>query len=78
MRRVIVWWGGAVLLLLIAGLWVLHRLGDLELPDADISHHQLEAGGVRLAGTLVLPRGRPDAPVAIIVHGDGPQDRWSG
>ncbi|GIT89769.1 hypothetical protein JANAI62_07460 [Jannaschia pagri] len=51
--------------------------------DFDLSKHRtrdlsFEAGGAHLAGTLVLPETCDDGPVAVLVHGDGPQDRWSG
>ena len=33
--------------------------------------------GQTLAGTLALPDGEGPFPVAIFIHGDGPQDRFS-
>jgi hypothetical protein len=30
-----------------------------------------------LAGTLILPPGKLSPPFVLLVHGDGPQDRWS-
>ncbi|MHC5307282.1 alpha/beta hydrolase family protein [Bartonella sp. LJL80] len=30
-----------------------------------------------LVGTLILPHGKDSPPFVLLVHGDGPQDRWS-
>ena len=36
-----------------------------------------QSGSDDISGTLVLPHHLTDGPVAIFVHGDGAQDRWS-
>lgn len=33
--------------------------------------------GDELKGTLILPSDSPSPPFVLLVHGDGPQDRWS-
>ncbi|ODC02919.1 hypothetical protein BFW38_04475 [Terasakiispira papahanaumokuakeensis] len=33
--------------------------------------------GDELKGTLILPSNKPSPPFVLLVHGDGPQDRWS-
>lgn len=60
-------------LLLAAGAWIITGLADFDTPDGETI--TFNAGPNRLSGTL-FPAG-PDAPVAIFVHGDGPQDRLS-
>lgn len=52
---------------------VLWGLQDFDPPPG--SEVDFAQGGNTLRGTLFLPH--PGAPVAIIVHGDGPQDRLS-
>lgn len=70
-------WLAALLLfaLVAVALW---RSEAFSLDRFDASDQVFDAGGNPVAGTLVLPPGQPDAPVAVIVHGDGPQTRWSG
>ena len=67
----------ACVLLGFGTLWLLDRLSDLEIPAGQgVSAHQFGADGVTYTGTLILPNAVADGPVALIVHGDGPQDRW--
>jgi len=73
-------WSAAGLLLallLSAGVLVAQGLSDYELsghPQRDITFTH---NGTELSGTLVLPSGLPSAPVLLLVHGDGPQDRFA-
>ncbi|KVN40041.1 peptidase [Burkholderia pyrrocinia] len=64
-------------LLLALGALVLRGLSDFELNDAHVSTLSFRSGGADLVGTLVLPAHAPDAPIALLVHGDGPRDRFS-
>lgn len=54
------------------------RLSEFEISDygqlciISFKHHQDV-----LQGTLILPPNQISPPVVILVHGDGPQDRWS-
>lgn len=54
------------------------RLSDFDLSgygkqrEISFQHHQ-----DILHGTLILPPGKVNPPVVLIVHGDGAQDRWS-
>lgn len=69
--------GLLTLLLLSAGVLVAQGLSDYELsghPQRDITFTH---NGTELSGTLVLPSGLPSAPVLLLVHGDGPQDRFA-
>lgn len=57
---------------------VLTRLSDFDLSKygqqriISFEHHQ-----DILEGTLIIPPGKISPPFVLIVHGDGPQDRWS-
>lgn len=66
---------GAVLLVTI--LVALPGLSDFDLADHDQRELNFTTPQARLTGTLVRPKGRPAAAVAILVHGDGAQDRFS-
>lgn len=70
-------WGGCICLGLAAAAWV-WALSRFDIPEgAEVTEHVVPHAGHRLSGSLVLPEGRSDVPVVILVHGDGPQDRWS-
>ncbi|MDF3831572.1 alpha/beta hydrolase [Cupriavidus basilensis] len=70
---------GAALLLLLCmlGAFALHGLSDFELKNARVSALTFHAGNAELSGTLVMPRNAPNAPIALLIHGDGPRDRFS-
>lgn len=54
------------------------RLADFETDGAAAQRPlSFTSAGHTLQGTLILPPGRTSPAVAVIVHGDGPQDRWS-
>lgn len=76
MKRYAVWGVLALLgVMVFAGLGVMRAF---EVPDnAGVSEHVFIVQGQRLAGTLVLPPKVDAPPIVLIVHGDGPQDRWS-
>ncbi|WP_088511603.1 alpha/beta hydrolase family protein [Burkholderia ubonensis] len=60
------------------GAYALRGLSDFELNrDARVSTLTFRSGGAELAGTLVLPAHTSDAPIALLIHGDGPRDRFS-
>lgn len=69
----------ALLALVAAGLALVSGLSDFDLDGRSQRELTFTSAGATLSGTLVLPDGageRPEA-VALLVHGDGPQDRWS-
>lgn len=69
--------GLAVLVLLAVGLILtFSRITDFELPPDDRQIVSFSQGGNALEGTLITAS--TDGPVVVLVHGDGPQDRWSG
>ncbi len=61
-----------------AGLFVLNSLADFDISRHNTIDHTFAVSGQTISGTLILPQDRPNPPVALIVHGDGPQDRFSG
>lgn len=67
----------AILAVSAAGLWAVRGLSDFDLSDHDLRELSFEIGGSLLSGTLVKPKDVATPPIAILVHGDGPQDRFS-
>ncbi|VVE13834.1 hypothetical protein PHO31112_02768 [Pandoraea horticolens] len=64
-------------LLCALGAFALANLSDFELENGNSSTLTFHAGGADLSGTLVMPKNAPDAPIALLIHGDGPRDRFS-
>lgn len=52
-------------------------LSDFDLSDRDITELSFTHHENMLSGILVLPDTNHDGPIALLVHGDGPQDRFS-
>ncbi len=52
-------------------------LQDFDISEFDQTPVSFESDGHILSGTLIMPNNASDPPVAVIVHGDGPQDRFS-
>jgi alpha-beta hydrolase superfamily lysophospholipase len=53
-------------------------LSDFDLSDRARQDIAFSSGSGKIAGTLLLPAPSPaPPPVVLIVHGDGPQDRYS-
>ncbi|MCA8299543.1 alpha/beta hydrolase [Burkholderia sp. AU30198] len=78
MKRIVIAGIALVLLLLAAvGAVVLRGLSDFELKGADVATLAFRAGDADLVGTLALPAHAPDAPIVLLVHGDGPRTRFS-
>ncbi|MBN3828345.1 alpha/beta hydrolase [Burkholderia sp. Ac-20384] len=78
MKRIVIAGIALVLLLLAAvGAVVLRGLSDFELKGAEVSTLVFRAGDADLVGTLALPAHAPDAPIVLLVHGDGPRTRFS-
>ncbi|CAN0592464.1 unnamed protein product, partial [Ectocarpus sp. 12 AP-2014] len=62
---------------LIVGIWAADGLSDFDLTEHDLTEVSFKFDEAVLSGTLVLPRDFRNPPIAVIVHGDGPQDRFS-
>ena len=60
-----------------AAFWVVRGLSDFDLNGHSASAVSFEQGDAILSGTLVIPKDATSPPIALIVHGDGPQDRFS-
>ncbi|MCL4636205.1 alpha/beta hydrolase [Burkholderia sp.] len=60
-----------------AGALALRGLSEFELKGATVSTLTFHAGDAHLVGTLALPAHAPDAPIALLVHGDGPRTRFA-
>ncbi|MEL6838142.1 MAG: alpha/beta fold hydrolase [Pseudomonadota bacterium] len=58
-------------------IWLVAALDDFDLTEFAQTDLKFQSNGQILSGTLVLPVQEKDPPVAVIVHGDGPQDRFS-
>lgn len=59
------------------GLALLRGLSDFDLSEYPQSEVQFSTSQGAMVGTLILPGVEGNAPVAVFVHGDGPQDRFS-
>ncbi len=60
-----------------AAFWVMRGLSDFVLNGHSVSEVSFEFDDAVLSGTLVMPIDATSPPIALIVHGDGPQDRFS-
>jgi hypothetical protein len=60
-----------------AAFWVVRGLSDFDLTGHSIREVSFELDDAVLSGTLVMPMDATNPPIALIVHGDGAQDRFS-
>lgn len=51
---------------------------DFDLSQRSVTEIGFDHGPNHLSGSLILPNRDHDGPIALILHGDGPQDRFSG
>jgi pimeloyl-ACP methyl ester carboxylesterase len=61
-----------------AAFWMVRGLSDFDLAEHNTREVSFTLEDALLSGTLVMPRDSISPPIALIVHGDGPQDRFSG
>jgi hypothetical protein len=64
-------------LLVVTTLWAMEGLADFDLSTHDVREVSFTVDDIELSGTLVLPHDVENPPIALTVHGDGPQDRFS-
>ncbi len=57
--------------------WAVRGLSDFDLTGHSIREVSFELDDAVLSGTLVMPMDAINPPIALIVHGDGAQDRFS-
>ncbi|MHA7774013.1 alpha/beta hydrolase family protein [Roseibium sp. M-1] len=77
-RTKVLSWAGAVVLTVLAGLFLVFQgLLDFDLSEYDTRPLSFAFDDYSVAGTLHLP-GLENPPVVLLVHGDGPADRYSG
>jgi dienelactone hydrolase len=57
--------------------WAADGLSDFDLSEHSVRDVSFQLGDMVLSGTLVMPRDVSSPPIAVIVHGDGAQDRFS-
>lgn len=60
------------------GLVVLSGLADFDLSIRSGQEVTFEHAGSQISGSLHVPDGSANPPLVILVHGDGPQDRYAG
>lgn len=63
------------ILFVVVLVFAFSRIRDFELPPDDQQIVSFSQNGNTLEGTLITAS--DDGPVVLLVHGDGPQDRWS-
>lgn len=67
-----------VFVVLIGGSVVLFSgLKDFDISHAKVTNLTFTSSNNTLTGSLVLPNNVPSPPIVLIVHGDGPQNRFS-
>ncbi len=60
-----------------AATWMARGMSDFDLSDHTQRQVSFKVEGAVLSGTLVTPNNTIAPPIAIVVHGDGAQDRFS-
>jgi hypothetical protein len=66
-----------VLVAMVAVGFILRGLSDFDISDRYVEQIAFDHHNDRLSGTLILPDITHRGPIALLVHGDGPQDRFA-
>mgnify|MGYP003117723773 FL=1 len=66
-----------VLLVAVPGSLALIGLSDFDISDRPTEQISFAHDGAVLSGSLILPDAQHTGPIALLVHGDGPQDRFA-
>jgi dienelactone hydrolase len=69
---------GSLAAVALLGWGLLSAASEFDLSRYETREIAFRSGGATLRGTLALPRGATDPPVALLVAGDGPQPRFEG
>ena len=78
MKRLFIYAAAIVVAVIIAAVfWVVRGLSDFDLSQHTQRELTFTVDDAVLSGTLITPKDVIAPPVAIIVHGDGAQDRFS-
>jgi len=78
MKRASIYAAAIVVAVSIAAVfWVLRGLSDFDLSEHTQREITFAVDDAVLSGTLIMPKDIIAPPIAIIVHGDGAQDRFS-
>ncbi|WP_236319091.1 alpha/beta hydrolase family protein [Pseudomonas canadensis] len=79
MHKKFVMFGVAGICAVLLGLtvFVLQNLSDMAFSNARVSTLTFRSGGAQLVGTLALPPDVQAGPIVLIIHGDGPMDRFA-
>ena len=78
MKRAFIYATAIVVAVSIAAVfWVLRGLSDFDLSEHTQREITFAVDDAVLSGTLIMPKDIIAPPIAIIVHGDGAQDRFS-
>ncbi|WP_414716239.1 alpha/beta hydrolase family protein, partial [Thalassospira sp. UBA1131] len=67
-----------VLLVAVPGSLALVGLSDFDISNRPTKQISFALGDAVLSGSLILPDAQHTGPIALLVHGDGPQDRFAG
>ncbi|MDG4719377.1 MULTISPECIES: alpha/beta hydrolase family protein [Thalassospira] len=65
-------------LIILPAIYFMNGMMDFDLSERSVTEIGFDHGPDHLSGSLILPNQHHDGPIALIIHGDGPQDRFSG
>ncbi|WP_336080683.1 alpha/beta hydrolase family protein [Thalassospira sp. CH_XMU1448-2] len=65
-------------LIILPAVYFMNGMMDFDLSERSVTEIGFDHGPDHLSGSLILPNQNHDGPIALIIHGDGPQDRFSG
>ncbi|CAG8999430.1 MAG: hypothetical protein CENE_01404 [Candidatus Celerinatantimonas neptuna] len=70
-------WVISSIVILIILFFCFNHIADFSLDHSHISQVSFYSGKQKISGTLITPKNVQSPPIALIVHGDGPQDRFA-
>ena len=78
MKRLFIYAAAIILAVsIVAAIWLVRGLSDFDLSEHTQKEVTFAVDDAVMSGTLILPKDVISPPIAIIVHGDGAQDRFS-